>query len=61
MTYGQLIGIAFVWYDRSYWCNGQAILVTQGYQPIKLSIPLLKRDGLPDYYHVTLKTSLRYV
>ncbi len=29
--------------------KGQAVLVTQGYQPIKLRIPLLKRDGLPDF------------
>lgn len=29
--------------------KGQAVLVTQGYQPIKLRIPLLKRDGLPEF------------
>jgi conjugal transfer pilus assembly protein TraD len=29
--------------------KGQAVLVTQGYQPIKLRIPLLKRDGLPGF------------
>lgn len=29
--------------------RGQAILVTQGYPPIKLRIPLINRDGLPAY------------
>lgn len=29
--------------------KGQAILVTQGYQPIKLRIPLLKKNGLPEF------------
>lgn len=29
--------------------RGQAVLVTQGYQPIKLRIPLLKREGLPKF------------
>ena len=38
--------------------RGQAILVTQGYQPIKIRIPLLKRDGLPDYSYFEHVASL---
>ena len=38
--------------------RGQAILVTQGYQPIKLCIPLLKRDGLPQFSHFEHVASL---
>ncbi len=36
--------------------RGQAILSTQGFPPVKLKIPLLKRDGLPNFSffeHVT--------
>ena len=36
--------------------RGQAILVTQGYPPIKLKMPLLRRDNLPEFSffeHVT--------
>ena len=29
--------------------RGQAILVTQGYPPIKLRLPLLRRDNLPEF------------
>jgi hypothetical protein len=29
--------------------RGQAILITQGYPPIKLRIPLIRRDGLPEF------------
>lgn len=38
--------------------RGQAILVTQGYQPIKLRIPLLKREGLPSFSYFEHITSL---
>lgn len=38
--------------------RGQAILVTQGYPPIKLRIPLLRRDGLPDFSYFEYAASL---
>ena len=38
--------------------KGQAVLVTQGYQPVKLRIPLLKRDGLPAFSYFEHVTSL---
>ncbi|CAK7027442.1 MAG: hypothetical protein DELT_02633 [Desulfovibrio sp.] len=38
--------------------KGQAVLVTQGYQPIKLRIPLLKRDGLPEFSYFEHVASL---